>query len=168
MNKDQERKIMDYWDLMRGTVRQGDYIAATVLVNEVKNRMAITAVQETPDTVYSALLEVADELHIMNPFIDKERFFFIYQEGKQLAHPHHQEAAPTFGSSDDGMRRYRQTCCLCCQPLCHPLAGCRTARSIGRTCRAEGLFGYTRLPAFRLLTLPKGDGRGNPQGGTHR
>ena len=84
MNKDQERKIMDYWDLMRGTVRQGDYIAATVLVNEVKNRMAITAVQETPDTVYSALLEVADELHIMNPFIDKERFFFIYQEGKQL------------------------------------------------------------------------------------
>ena len=36
MNKDQERKIMDYWDLMRGTVRQGDYIAATVLVNEVK------------------------------------------------------------------------------------------------------------------------------------
>lgn len=84
MNKDQERKIMDYWDLMRGAVRQDDYIAATVLVSEVKNRMAITAVQETPDTVYSALLKVADELHIMNPFIDKERFFFIYQEGKQL------------------------------------------------------------------------------------
>ena len=76
--------------------------------------------------------------------------------------PQHLEAPMT------GMRRYRQTCCLCCQPTLPPTAGCRTARSIGRTCRAEGLFGYTRLPAFRLLTLPKGDGRGNPQGGTHR
>ena len=54
------------------------------------------------------------------------------------------------------------------QPLCYPLAGCCAARSIGRACRAEGLFGYTGLPAFRLLTLPEGDGRGNPQGGTHR
>lgn len=84
MNKDRERKIMDYWDFMRAAVRQDDYIAATVLVSEVKNRMAITAVQETPDTVYSALLEVADELHIMNPFIDKERFFLSIKKENNL------------------------------------------------------------------------------------
>ena len=84
MNKDQGRKIMEYWDLMRGAVRQDDYIAATVLISEVKNRTLKTEVQETPDSVYTTLLEVADELHIINPFSDKERFFFIYQEGKQL------------------------------------------------------------------------------------
>ncbi len=39
---------------------------------------------------------------------------------------------------------------------------------IGRACRAEGFAGDARNPAFRLLTLPEGDGRGNPQGGTHR
>lgn len=84
MNKDQERKILEYWDLMRGAVRQDDYIAATVLISEVKNRIIKTGTQETADAVYSVLLEVADELHVINPFSDKERFFFIYQEGKQL------------------------------------------------------------------------------------
>ncbi len=33
-----------------------------------------------------------------------------HQEGEQPAHPHHQEAARTHGSSDDGMRGYRQAC----------------------------------------------------------
>lgn len=84
MNKEQERKTVEYWDIMRGAVRQGDYIAAAVLVSEVKNRVIKTDVQETADTVYSILLEVADELHVINPFYDKERFFFIYQAGKQL------------------------------------------------------------------------------------
>lgn len=84
MNKEQERKTVEYWDIMRGAVRQGDYIAAAVLVSEVKNRVIKTDVQETADTVYSILLEVADELHVTNPFYDKERFFYIYQAGKQL------------------------------------------------------------------------------------
>ena len=84
MNKDQERKILEYWDIMRGAVRQDDYIAATVLISEVKSRIIKTGTHETSDAVYSVLLEVADELHVINPFSDKERFFFIYQEGKQL------------------------------------------------------------------------------------
>ena len=83
MNKDQERKATTYWDIMRGAIAQDDYIAAIVLANEVKNRLTKTEIQETADTVYSALLEVVDELHIRNPFSDKDRFFFIYQEGKQ-------------------------------------------------------------------------------------
>ena len=78
MNKEKERKIMAYWDLMRGAVRQDDYIAATVLISEVKNRIVKAGIQETPDVVYTTLLEVADELHIINPFSDKERFFFVY------------------------------------------------------------------------------------------
>ena len=84
MNKDQERKIMVYWDIMRGTVSPNNYIAAAVLVNEVKNRLTNTKIQENEDTVYSVLLEVTDELHIGNPFSDKEKFFFIYKEGKQI------------------------------------------------------------------------------------
>ena len=84
MNREQERKIIEYWDLMRGAVRQDDFIAATVLVSEVKKRSIELGISETPDEVYTILLEVADELHIINPFLDKEKFFFIYQEGKQF------------------------------------------------------------------------------------
>jgi type I restriction enzyme M protein len=84
MNKEQEGKIAKYWDLMRGAVRSDDYITATVLISEVENRIIKTDAPETADMVYTTLLEVADELHISNPFSDKERFFFIYQEGKKL------------------------------------------------------------------------------------
>ncbi|MGI6122014.1 MAG: restriction endonuclease subunit S [Saccharofermentanales bacterium] len=84
MNKEQEKRIMEFWDTMRGAVAPKDYITAAVLVSEVKNRAVYMKTKETSDAVYSILLEVADELRIKNPFYDRERFFFIYQESKQL------------------------------------------------------------------------------------
>lgn len=84
MNKEQERKLNTYWDTLRGAVSDEDYITATVLINEVKNRMRNINSDETPDTVYPALLETADELRIRNPFSDKDKFFFVYQESKQF------------------------------------------------------------------------------------
>lgn len=79
-----EKQIMAYWDSMRGAVNPSDYIAAAVLINEVKNRVARSKMKETSDSVYPILLEAADELGVRNPFSDKDRFFYIYQEGKQL------------------------------------------------------------------------------------
>lgn len=84
MNKDQERKIMTYWDALKGAVAYDDYITATVLINEVKNRMSDPTAEETADFVYSVLLEAADELRVRNPFSDKDRFFFAYQESKHF------------------------------------------------------------------------------------
>ena len=84
MNKDQERKIMTYWDTLRGAVAHNDYITATVLINEVKNRTADRNAEETVDAIYSVLLQAADELQVRNPFSDKDRFFFAYQEIKRL------------------------------------------------------------------------------------
>ncbi len=82
MKKEHETKLMEYWNSMRGAVRQDDYITATVLINEVVKRS--TDSRATVDNAYAALLEAADELHIPNPFTDKERFFLIYQESKQF------------------------------------------------------------------------------------
>ena len=39
---------------------------------------------------------------------------------------------------------------------------------LGEHVEQKGSLVTPDSPAFRLLTLPKGDGRGNPQGGTHR
>lgn len=84
MRKDRETQLMEYWDTIRGAVRHDDYITATVLINEVVKRSASFNSKETADSVYSVLLEVADELHIHNPFTDKESSFLIYQKCKQL------------------------------------------------------------------------------------
>ena len=39
---------------------------------------------------------------------------------------------------------------------------------LGDHVEQKGFFGDSGLIAFRLLALPKSDGRGNPPGGTHR
>ena len=86
MNKEQEQeqKINAYWNTLRGAVAYDDYITATVLINEVKNRTRNMNAEETTDSVYSILLEAADELRIRNTFSNKDRFFFIYQQSKQF------------------------------------------------------------------------------------
>lgn len=84
MNKEQEKKMDAYWNLLRGAVTTDDYITATVLINEVKNRSKNEIADESADTIYSLLLQAVDELKIRNPFSDKDRFFFVYQECKRF------------------------------------------------------------------------------------
>lgn len=84
MNKDMETKLIAFWNVMRGAVAPDDYIMATVLVNEVKLRFQVQSGDENSDQVYSALLEVADSVGVRNPFRDKDHFFLIYKESKQL------------------------------------------------------------------------------------
>lgn len=78
-----DKKIYTYWDTLRGAVDSNDYITATVLIREVKERADKLVTEETADSVYSVLLQVADELKVRNPFSDKDRFFFVYQKSKQ-------------------------------------------------------------------------------------
>ena len=82
MDEDIQKNKMTYLDILRGSVAKSDYITSIVLINEVKNRTLKK--KETPDTVYSILLEVADELNIKNPFSDKDSFFFIFQKSIKL------------------------------------------------------------------------------------
>lgn len=81
MQKPGSEKVWRYWDLMRGAIDSDCYIAATVLVNEIKK----SGVEYSDaDAAYSALLEVADKIGVNNPFVDRGRFFLIYRESIEL------------------------------------------------------------------------------------
>ena len=84
MNKEQDKDVHAYWNILRGTVDYFDYITAAVLIKTVRDRVSNLEEDETSDVVYSTLLEIADEMDIKNPFMDKDSFLFAYQESKQF------------------------------------------------------------------------------------
>lgn len=86
MNEEMRNKLTAYWDIMRGAVTAENYITATVLINEV-NKVCNDRIDElTADETYAALLHIADQMSIINPFRDKDHFFLIYQESKKMEH----------------------------------------------------------------------------------
>ena len=85
MNMSDKETAFAYWNTIRGVVSPFDYITATVLINEVRNRVQERSCDETPEQVYSILLETADSMGVRNPFPDRERFFLIYNESKKLS-----------------------------------------------------------------------------------
>lgn len=84
MSKDTKAGLAAFWNVMRGAVAPDDYITAVILVNEVKSHLLAQSGSETSDQVYAALLKAADSVGVRNPFRDKDHFFFIYQESRQL------------------------------------------------------------------------------------
>lgn len=100
MSKTAEINLWTFWDRMRGAIDGDDYITATVLVDGVKNALKEQHGKQTPDQVYTTLLTIADKIGVRNPFHDKDGFFFIYQEGKNLNKTDWEEAiAKTMTSS---------------------------------------------------------------------
>lgn len=84
MKKDLEDRLSTFWNIISGGVAPEDYIAAAVLINEVRMQMQDKKGDETPDQVYACLLAAADGVGIKNPFRDKANFFLIYKESKTL------------------------------------------------------------------------------------
>ena len=84
MSNRQESAMWRFWSTIRSLVASDDYIAAAVLVNEVKTAIRDGGESETSDAVYSALLRVADQMGVRNPFRDQEQFFLIYKEASQF------------------------------------------------------------------------------------
>lgn len=76
MNAKTNERLWMYMNALRGTISHGDYITASVLVNEVKKQNENADAEQA----YVALLEAADKLGVKNPFRDKEHFYMIYQE----------------------------------------------------------------------------------------
>ena len=81
MQNTESGRVLKYWELMRGAISSENYIAATVLINEIKK---LNTSFENADSAYTALLKVADLIGVSNPFIDKERFYLIYKESVEL------------------------------------------------------------------------------------
>lgn len=84
MSDDLKKKLVSYWNAIRGSVASHEYITATVLVNEVNAHFQGSGGDETPDQVYAALLEAVDRMNVRNPFGDRHHFFLVYKEGKKL------------------------------------------------------------------------------------
>lgn len=84
MSKDTEARLIAYQNAMRDTLSLDDFITASILINEVKMQFCDQQGNETSDQVYAALLEVADSIGARNPFRDKDHFFLIYRESRQL------------------------------------------------------------------------------------
>lgn len=84
MREGYERRLMAYWDRMRGAVAYDDYITATVLINEVKKMCVGQGEEVTAEQAYASLLEAADRIGVRNPFRDKDHFFFVYRESLEL------------------------------------------------------------------------------------
>lgn len=85
MNKDQEKRIWTYMNMMRGTVRSTDYVTAALLVEKVKDRNSkVNLPAERPEELYAMLLEIADELQVDNPFSSKDDFYLTYQKSNQF------------------------------------------------------------------------------------
>lgn len=85
MEKEVDNAMFAYWNIMRGSVKNDDFVTASVLINEVKKRNDKMKTMPNSEQAYAALLEAADELNIQNPFTDKEWFFLIYQESRKLS-----------------------------------------------------------------------------------
>ena len=83
MNNEQEREIGMFWNAIRNTVRYEDLVTAAILTNEVKNRTA-NMKEETPDTIYRKLIDVVNEMHFDNPFVDSEQFYYIYKVSQSI------------------------------------------------------------------------------------
>ena len=81
MRNTESGRVLKYWELMRGAISSENYIAATVLINEIKK---LNTSFENADSAYTALLKVADLIGVSNPFIDKERFYLVYKESVEL------------------------------------------------------------------------------------
>ncbi|MDI7817370.1 restriction endonuclease subunit S [Clostridioides difficile] len=79
------KNLWSYWNKMRGAISEDQTINATVLVDEVKKMCQDMNDGETPESVYSALLEAADRIGVINPFKDRDHFFIIYQESKKFS-----------------------------------------------------------------------------------
>jgi restriction endonuclease, S subunit len=99
MHEGAEKRIMAYWDRMRGAISSDDYINASVLIDEVKKSRQNQVDEENPESIYASLLEAADKLGVRNPFNDKEHFFLIYQESKQSGKMDWEYAIAQFASS---------------------------------------------------------------------
>lgn len=84
MREGDTKGVMAYWDRMRGAIASDDYIDAAVLIDEVKKSRRNQIDEDTPDLVYTSLLEAADKLGVRNPFHDKDHFFLMYQESRKF------------------------------------------------------------------------------------
>lgn len=84
MSGEMRKRLMAYWNIMRGAVPANDYITATVLVNEVDKICNEMNAEATADEAYAILLQAADKMSVINPFRDKDHFFLIYQESKKM------------------------------------------------------------------------------------
>ena len=83
MRTERDDRLWAFWNSMRGAVESDDLITATVLIDEVR-LVNGNSTDETPDQAYAALLEAADRIGVRNPFSDKDRFYYVYQESKKL------------------------------------------------------------------------------------
>jgi type I restriction enzyme M protein len=82
MNKDLEKSMRAYVKMMKGTVRDNDYVAAALLIERVKERCYREEKLDTnSEALYMMLLETADELRLENPFTNREEFLMIYRMG---------------------------------------------------------------------------------------
>lgn len=84
MSDRQETATWRFWSTIRSLVATDDYITAAVLVSEVKATFRDGGDPETSEAVYAALLRVADQMGIRNPFRDQEQFFLVYKEAAQF------------------------------------------------------------------------------------
>lgn len=84
MNDLQGRPLERFWNTLRSLVSAEDYIMAAVLVDNVKSLFKDSHEAESQESVYAALLKVADQMVVINPFRDKEQFFLVYREASQF------------------------------------------------------------------------------------
>jgi len=99
MREEDAKRLMAYWDRMRGAISSDDYIDAAVLIDEVKKSCPDQVGDENPDAVYSSMLDAADKLGIRNPFQDKDHFFLIYRESKHFERMDWEGAIAQFAAS---------------------------------------------------------------------
>ena len=84
MKSEMNERLWIYANMLRGAMNQEEYIAATVLVNEVRKQYQDIDNLPDEEKLYVALLEVADRMGIRNPFKDKDHFYAIYKESLKL------------------------------------------------------------------------------------
>ena len=82
MNNNENFERTNYWATLRRSMISDDYVVASVLLNETRNKLKNMNNDESIDTVYTTLLEVADRLRVRNPFIDKNSCFIMYNKSK--------------------------------------------------------------------------------------
>ncbi len=78
-----DMKTEDQYKMFHGIVPSNEFIAATILVDEVLKKFADKD-DSDKDLVYTTFLETLASMGVNNPFLDKQRFLLAYEGAKQF------------------------------------------------------------------------------------
>ena len=78
MNEKTENRMLAYLNAFRGTMMSYRILESLILVTEV--RAANKGMELSKEQSYQAMLSVADELQIINPFKNVDQFYQIYEQ----------------------------------------------------------------------------------------